>query len=96
MLNNKEKLEGVLNENEKYFSFLIALPKITTIILGRACFVLGCVFVGIFEEGYFLAIFWLGGAVHCIINYYLFKLVLCYPILHICYMKQQLSKLDKE
>ena len=95
MLNNKEKLDTIIAENEKYFNILIMLPKIITIILGISCFILGCVFSGIFDEGYFIAIFWFGGAIYCLINYYILKLAMSFMILHICYMKKQTEALKE-
>ena len=45
-LNDREKLDSVIKDKGKRFGFLIILPKITTIVLGIMCFVMGCAFSG--------------------------------------------------
>lgn len=77
--------EEIIAENEKWFKFFVYLPKITTIILAIACFVLGIALAT--EDAIFLLAFWLGGAVGCALTYVILKLALSYKILHIYYLK---------
>ena len=54
----------IIEANQKWFNFLIILPKLLTILFALACFVLGIIFV-IDNEPIVLLIFWGGGAVFC-------------------------------
>jgi hypothetical protein len=81
--------DAVIKSNEKWFKFFVLLPVISTIISAVACFVLGIVFECLWGwEGIAIGIFWGGGAVFCVINYAVMRLLLSYQILHIYYLKK--------
>lgn len=83
---NTNNNEALIAENEKWFNFWIIVPKITTILLAVASFVLGIELADL--TGISIVIFLVGGAVFCALNYAILKLVMSYKILHICYLKK--------
>ncbi len=82
------EVESVIAENEKWFKFFRILPGIVTIICVIACLSLGIIYYFVKADAIYLLIFWLGGAAFCVLIYVLLKLVLCYKILHIYYLKK--------
>ena len=87
---SKETIE----ESEKNFDFLVKLPSIISVVLGALFFVLGIKLMA--EEAEGGALFWIIGAVICIINYWVMKLSISYYVLHIAYLKEIKDKLDKK
>lgn len=81
--------EKIIKSNEKWFKLFNIVPMITTIIFAVAFFVLGIVLSIVSPmDGAAIPIFWGGGAVYCLLNYVIFKLILSYQILHIYYLKK--------
>lgn len=82
------EVESVITENEKWFKFFLVLPRIVTILCAIACLSLGIIFYCVKGDAIFLLIFWLGGVPFSVLTYVCLKLVLCYRILHIYYLKK--------
>ncbi|MBE7081844.1 MAG: hypothetical protein E7372_04725 [Clostridiales bacterium] len=97
MFTEKEKINKVIEQNEKMFNVLIVLPRIITIFLAISCAFMGLLFEILFGgDGIWLLVFWGGGAVYCLINHYTLKIILSYKILHICYLKKQLEAIEEK
>ena len=77
----------IIYDNQKWFKFFVFLPQLTTILYAVACFILGIAFISD-TEGVSILIFWFGGAVFCLLNYAILKIVLSYQILSIYLLKQ--------
>lgn len=77
----------IIAENEKWFNFWLIYPKVSTIFFAFASFILGIIFAAA-DDAIFILIFWGGGAVFCVLNYFFLKLVMSYKILHIYYLKK--------
>lgn len=75
--------EQIIRNNEKWFKFFNLIPKLSTAILAIIFFILGIVMGGVT-----LLIVWGAGAVFCLLNYVIAKLILSYKILHIYYLKK--------
>lgn len=82
------EVDSVITENEKWFKFFIVLPRIVTILCAIACLSLGIIFYCVKGDAIFLLIFWLGGVPFSVLIYVCLKLVSCYRVLHIYYLKK--------
>lgn len=94
-LMKKKNDKEIISENEDWFTFFNVFPYVITIFFAAVCFVLGIVFAAVFK-GYFLPVFWFGGAAFCAINYAVLKIVLSYCILQIYYLKKIASSSNSE
>lgn len=83
-INNDEE---IIAENERWFKFFVLLPVIVTMFFATACLVLGFI-LAVEIDMIFLLIFWGGGGVFCALTYAFLRIVLCYKILHIYYLKE--------
>ena len=83
----KPSNQKAVKDNERYFKFFLRFPLVCSIFFAVACFVCGIVFAGIEEESFFLAIFWLGGPIYCVMNYFLLKIIFSPMILRVYYLK---------
>lgn len=87
--NNRESQE--FQNNKKWFNVLKKLPIIFTIFIASIFFILGIVVgVGSYSASSLLLI-WVLGAILAVIEYFIFKIVLSYVILHISYLEEILS-----
>lgn len=77
--------DDVIKSNEKWFDFFMSLPLVITVLYAIEIFVVAIVFgTNIADEYYYLlfALFLTPGV------FAIFKVVVSYPILHICYLKK--------
>lgn len=79
--------QQIVKTNERYFKFFLRFPLVCSIFFAVACFLCGSLFASIEEESFYLAIFWVGGPIYCVMNYFLLKIIFSPMILKVYYLK---------